>query len=77
VKKHGLAQVRATAAGLLDADHWKIPDDIAIIFPFALSGLSTISNAESSARILCKHTIQTVEQNLQDDVHFRKSRSSI
>jgi hypothetical protein len=33
----------------LDADHRKIPDDIAIIFPFALSGLSTISNAESSA----------------------------
>src|SRR5258708_40194353 len=63
--------------GLLDADHWKIPDDIAIIFPFILPGLSTISNAESSARILCKRTIQTVEQNLQDDVHFRKSRSSI
>jgi hypothetical protein len=54
-----------------------IPDDIATIFPFALSGLSTISNAESSARILCKHTTQTVEKNLQDDVHFRKSRSSI
>ena len=60
----------------MDADHWKIPDDIAIIFPFALSGLSTISNAESSARIICKHTTQTAEKNLQDDVDFRKSRSS-
>jgi hypothetical protein len=61
----------------LDADHRKIPDDIAIIFPFALSGLSTISNAESSARIICKHITRTVEKNWQDDVHFRKSRSSI
>jgi hypothetical protein len=38
---------------------------------------STISNAESSARIICKHTTQTVEKKWRDDVHFRKSRSSI
>jgi hypothetical protein len=54
----------------LNADHWEIPDDIAIIFPFALSGLSTISNAESSARITCKHT--TVEKKLARRCPFPK-----
>jgi hypothetical protein len=42
-------EVAELLGGLLDAEHWKIPDDIAIIFPFILPGLSTISNAESSA----------------------------
>jgi hypothetical protein len=31
-------EIAELLGGLLDADHWKIPDDIAIIFPFALSG---------------------------------------